>query len=242
MKSFQQKDCFAAIPGKSFFFPTMHEFINRITVNLEFHLKMHLYNIFPFPAQESKQGSFIPIPSAKWPVPEGSSARGPPPAVPPRVGHQGSGLICTKLAPCLVYKANVASQHHRSLVLKMREISLHTTMLLGSMDSTASRNLNCTCWYSRWCSNVKYCTPLLVSTSCMAIPRERTDVGTAGASLKARAAETLLLSCNIESLYALLAPQLGVFSETPTDFHYFTSFHKPTCETHSRSPDSSLSL
>lgn len=141
-----------------------------------------------------------------------------------------------------LHQVGPLSRLQGKLVLKMREISLHTTMLLGSMDSTASRNLNCTCWYSRWCSNVKYCTPLLVSTSCMAIPRERTDVGTAGASLKARAAETLLLSCNIESLYALLAPQLGVFSETPTDFHYFTSFHKPTCETHSRSPDSSLSL
>lgn len=100
------KRLFRCNTRKILFFPTMHEFINRITVNLEFHLKMHLYNIFPFPAQESKQGGFIPIPSAKWPVPEGSSARGPPPAVPPRVGHQGSGLICTKLAPCLVYKAN----------------------------------------------------------------------------------------------------------------------------------------
>lgn len=48
-----------------------------------------------------------------------------------------------------------------------------TTMLFGSMDSTASRNLNCTCWYSRWCSKVKYCTPRRVSRSCMPIPGRR---------------------------------------------------------------------
>lgn len=54
-----------------------------------------------------------------------------------------------------------------------------TTMLLGSMDSTASRNLNCTCWYSRWCSKVKCCTPLRVSSSCMVIPAGcRGDLGT----------------------------------------------------------------
>lgn len=71
-------------------------------------------------------------------------------------------------------------------------ISQHTTMLLGSMDSTASRNLNCTCWYSRWCSKVKYCTPLLVSTSCMVIPRRYMgDVGSTAASLPAQRQEEL---------------------------------------------------
>lgn len=187
MKSFQQKDCFAAIPGKHFFFfPTMQEFINRITVGLESHLKMHLYNIFTFPAEESRQGSFIPIPSAKQPVPEGSSARGPPGILqqchkggPPGMGpylHHFGPLSQLQGKRCLAALQATRAQN-------VRAISQRTTMLLGSMDSTASRNLNCTCWYSRWCSNVKYCTPLLVSTSCMAIPREHTDVGTADANL-----------------------------------------------------------
>lgn len=67
-----------------------------------------------------------------------------------------------------------------------------TTMLLGSMDSTASRNLNCTCWYSRWCSKVKCWTPLLVSSSCMVMP-SRGMQGKGGCHQPASTAELLLL-------------------------------------------------
>lgn len=71
-------------------------------------------------------------------------------------------------------------------------ISQHTTTLLGSMVSTFSRNFNCTSWYLRWCSNVKYCTPPLVSTSSMTIPRRCTgDTGTCAASQQAQRQEKL---------------------------------------------------
>ena len=38
-------------------------------------------------------------------------------------------------------------------------------MLLGSMDSTAARNLCCVCWYSSLCSKVKAERPFLDSSS-----------------------------------------------------------------------------
>lgn len=104
-------------------------------------------------------------------------------------------------------------------------ISQPTTMLLGSIDSTASRNLNCTCWYSRWCSNVKYWTPLLVSTSCMVIPTGYMgDVGTTTASTAAKAA--LLLFYHTENSSMSLSPKPDVSSETPREFHSFPSSHE----------------
>lgn len=55
-----------------------------------------------------------------------------------------------------------------------------TTRLLGSMDSTASKNLNWACWYSRWCSNAKCCTPRLDSSSFMEMPGENGGRGGGG--------------------------------------------------------------
>lgn len=47
-----------------------------------------------------------------------------------------------------------------------------TTMLLGSIDSTAARNLCCVCWYSSLCSNAKKDRPFLDSSSRIDKPGE----------------------------------------------------------------------
>lgn len=54
----------------------MQDFINRPAVSLASHLKMGLYNIFPFPAEELRQGSFIPSSPAKRSAPAGASPDG----------------------------------------------------------------------------------------------------------------------------------------------------------------------
>lgn len=56
-------------------FSSMQEFINTTAVSLDSHLKIGLYSISPFPAEELRQGSFIPTFSAKRSVPAGSSSR-----------------------------------------------------------------------------------------------------------------------------------------------------------------------
>ena len=52
-----------------------------------------------------------------------------------------------------------------------------TTMLLGSIDSTAARNLCCVCWYSSLCSNAKKERPLLDSSSRIDRPGESAASG-----------------------------------------------------------------
>ena len=54
-----------------------------------------------------------------------------------------------------------------------------TTMLLGSMDSTAARNLCCVCWYSSLCSKAKAERPFLDSNSRI----DRPGVGVAHARM-----------------------------------------------------------
>lgn len=131
MKSFQQKDCFAAIPGKSFFFPTMHEFINRITVNLEFHLKMHLYNIFPSSRVETRGLYSYPFSkmASSWRVlcqraTSSSATKGGPPGIGPYL-HQVGPLSCLQGKRCLAAPQITSAQNERDFTTYHDVVGVH---------------------------------------------------------------------------------------------------------------------
>lgn len=94
----QHKDLFLLQYQENTLFSPMQGFINRTTVGLESCLKMGLYNIFPFPAEERRQGSFIPTPSANGQLLQAPLlATWHAPSSTTQAGHQGLDLLLTEL-------------------------------------------------------------------------------------------------------------------------------------------------